>query len=98
MNRASALLGLQLQSIPLRNAGDLDPGFQAAIQRGAKALVTMEDALVVFLRPRIVPLAMREKLPVFGEFRLMSAHGGLLRYGPSQIQLWRQPPGPTPKL
>ena len=98
MNRASALLGLQLQSIPLRNAGDLDPGFQAAIQGGAKALVTMEDALVVFLRPRIVALAMREKLPVVGEFRVMSADGGLMSYGPSLIEMWGQTAGYIDKI
>jgi putative ABC transport system substrate-binding protein len=50
----------------------------------------MDDPLINFLRARIVELAMRHKLPVMGEFRPMTAAGGLMNYGPNQTDMWRR--------
>ena len=50
----------------------------------------MDDQLINFLRAQIVELAMRNKLPVMGEFRPMTAAGGLMNYGPNQIDMWRR--------
>ena len=90
METATPALGLRLLSVPVRDAGELDAGFQAAVQAGAEAVVTMDDQLINFLRARIVELAMRNKLPVMGEFRPMTAAGGLMNYGPNQIDMWRR--------
>src|SRR5712691_8432900 len=90
METATPVLGLALQSIPVRDAGELDAGFQAAVQASAQAVVTMDDQLINFLRARIVELAMRHKLPVMGEFRPMTAAGGLMNYGPNQTDMWRR--------
>jgi putative tryptophan/tyrosine transport system substrate-binding protein len=90
MEVATSDLGLRLQSVPVRDVGELDAGFQAAMQTGAQAVVTMDDPLVNFLRARIVELAMQHKLPVMGEFRPMTAAGGLMNYGPNQTEMWRR--------
>jgi putative ABC transport system substrate-binding protein len=90
METATPVLGLALQSIPVRDAGELDAGFQAAVQASAQAVVTMDDQLINFLRARIVELAMRHKLPVMGEFRPMTAAGGIMNYGPNQTDMWRR--------
>ena len=90
MESAGPVLGLALKSVPVRNAGELDTGFQAAVEAGAEALVTMDDQLVNFLRARIIALAMGHKLPVMGEFRPMTAAGGLMNYGPNQVDMWRR--------
>ena len=90
METAIPVLGLRLQSVPVRDAGELDAGFQAAVQAGIQAVVTMDDQLINFLRVRIVDLATRRKLPVMGEFRPMTAAGGLMNYGPNQTDMWRR--------
>jgi ABC-type uncharacterized transport system substrate-binding protein len=90
METATPVLGLRLQSVPVRDAGELDAGFQAAVQAGVQAVVTMDDQLINFLRARIVDLATRRKLPVMGEFRPMTAAGGLMNYGPNQTDMWRR--------
>jgi putative ABC transport system substrate-binding protein len=90
METASPVLGLRLTSVPIRDAGELDAGFQAALQANAQALVTMDDQLVNFLRARIGDLAMLHKLPVMGEFKAMTAAGGLMNYGPNQVDMWRR--------
>jgi ABC-type uncharacterized transport system substrate-binding protein len=90
METASPVLGFRLQSVPVRDAGELDAGFQAAVQAGVQAVVTMDDQLINFLRARIVDLATRRKLPVMGEFRPMTGAGGLMNYGPNQTDMWRR--------
>ena len=70
-------------------AGTLDAAFDAALQAGAQAIVTLEDALIIFMRVRIVDLAMRHRLPVMGEFSSMAVAGALMSYAPNQINMWR---------
>jgi putative ABC transport system substrate-binding protein len=90
METAAPVLGLRLHSIPVRDAGELDGGLQTAVQTGVQAVVTMDDQLINFLRARIVELALRHKLPLMGEFRPMTAAGGLMNYGPDQVDMWRR--------
>jgi putative tryptophan/tyrosine transport system substrate-binding protein len=90
METATQVLGLRLQSVPVRDEGELDAGLPAAVQAGVQAIITMDDQLINFLRTRIVELAMRHKLPLMGEFRPMTAAGGLMNYGPNQVDMWRR--------
>src|SRR5262249_15292384 len=83
-------LGLTLQSLPLCSADDLDAALQAAARANAQALFTMDDPLVLSQRARIVELAMRRRLPVMGEFRSVPEAGGLVSYGPNQLDMWRR--------
>ena len=43
-----------------------------------------------FNRARIVDLATRQRLPVMGEFRLLTEAGALLSYSPSPAAMWWQ--------
>ena len=90
MEAAAPVLGLQLQSLPARDAGEIETGFAAAVQAGAEAVITMDDLLILFHRPRIVELAMRQKIPVMGEFRAFAEAGALLSYAPSPAAMWRR--------
>ena len=90
MESAARVLGLTLQSIPIKNADEIDGAFQAAAQANAQAVVTMDDPLIQLNRARIVEKAMRQRVPVMSEFRLTAAAGGLMSYGPNQIDLWRR--------
>jgi putative ABC transport system substrate-binding protein len=86
---AAPKLGLQLESIPIGSAGELEPAFNAAVHADAQVIVTLEDALIIFLRERIIELAMRHKLPVMGEFSAMCHAGALMSYAPDLRDLWR---------
>jgi putative ABC transport system substrate-binding protein len=86
---AASKLGLQLQLLPISDKGELDAAFDAALQANAQAIITLEDALILFLRQRTVELAMHHMLPVMGEFGTMAAAGALMSYAPNQIEMWR---------
>jgi putative ABC transport system substrate-binding protein len=98
MERAAPMLGIGLISVPVRNASELDPRLQAALKAGANALVTMDDSLVASLRLRNVDFSMQNKLPMMGEFRLTAEAGGLISYGPDQVELFRLIAGHVDKI
>jgi putative ABC transport system substrate-binding protein len=90
MESAAPALGLQLRSLPARNAGEIETGFAAAAQARSEAVISMDDFLILFHRPRIVELAMRQKIPVIGEFGAFAEAGALLSYAPSPAAMWRR--------
>ena len=90
MEPAAAVLGFTLQSLQSGMAKEIDAGFGAAFQANAQAVVTMDDPLILSHRVRIVALATQHHLPVVGEFRVLSAAGAVMNYGPSQPDMWRR--------
>jgi putative ABC transport system substrate-binding protein len=90
MERATPELGIVLQSLAIRNVGEIDGGLQAALQANAQAIVTMDDPVIQSQRGRIVTFATRQRLPVMSEFRPATEVGALMSYGPNQIDLWRR--------
>jgi putative ABC transport system substrate-binding protein len=89
LHLAASKLSLQLQSLPIGDSNELNAAFDLAVKADAQAIVTMEDALISFLRKRIIELAMRHMLPVIGEFSTMAADGALMSYAPNQMDMWR---------
>jgi putative ABC transport system substrate-binding protein len=90
MESASPKLGIALQSLPMVSPNEIDGNLRAAIQANAEAIVTMEDPMVESARARIVGFAIQNRIPVMGEFRPMTAAGGLMNYGPNQVGMWRR--------
>jgi ABC-type uncharacterized transport system substrate-binding protein len=90
MELAAPALGIVLQSLPIRNANEIDASLSAAMQANAQAIVTMDDPLVQSQRAHVVEFAMRQRLPVMGEFRPFTEAGALMSYGPNQIDMWRR--------
>jgi len=88
MEPASRVLGLELKSVPIQKAGDIDAALRSVMQ--TQAVVTMDDPVIQSNRGRIVDWGMRERIPVMGEFRPMAAAGALMTYGPNQVDLWRR--------
>ena len=90
MEPAAAILGITLQSLPIRNGDEIEPGFRSAVQANAQAVVTMDDPFILSHRVRIIALATQHRLPVVGEFRVLAAAGAVMNYGPSQTDMWRR--------
>ena len=74
-------MGLQLQSLPVRGADDLD-GLAGALRQGrAEAVLTVETTFVVANRKRIAEIAAQLGIPVIGEFTIFGADEVLMAYG-----------------
>jgi putative ABC transport system substrate-binding protein len=95
---AARQLGLRLHSLPAVTMADFDIGIKAAAETGADAVITTSDANQVSQRARIVELALRNRLPVVGEFREIAAAGALLSYGPNRVDMWRRAAGYVDKI
>jgi putative ABC transport system substrate-binding protein len=80
---AAQVLGLQVQSWPLREPGDLDRTFEAAARERAEAFLVLTGPLPVVLRPQIVKRVGESGLPAVYEARDWAIEGGLMAYGPS---------------
>jgi putative ABC transport system substrate-binding protein len=98
MEGAAPVLGIQLQSLPVADAIDLEKALQSAAEASAEALITMDDLLIISHRARIVDLATRQRLPVMGEFKPFATAGALMSYAPDQIDMWRRAAGYVDKI
>ena len=77
---AAPVLGLQLQVIAVRDAGDFERAFTE--MRGAGAVIQLADVLFTSYQKQIVELAASNQLPVMYGTRLFVDAGGLMVYGP----------------
>ena len=83
-------LGLQIQRIEARTAGDLDTAFAAATRARAGALFVMPAPLFVTHLKRIAELATTHRLPAMFHLREFAEAGGLVTYGPDRTDLFRR--------
>jgi putative ABC transport system substrate-binding protein len=96
--RAAAALGIQLHSMEVRGAGDLDPAFNAATQAGVDALYVVSSRQMVASTSRIVEFATRNRLPLAGGWGAWVQAGGLISYGPNVGEVVRQSAGYVDKI
>jgi putative ABC transport system substrate-binding protein len=88
---ATRLLGLQLQSIEVSRAIDLDRALSAVTNQRAQALIVQTPNPALFAnRSQIVAFAQRNRLPsMYGQKEFADA-GGLITYGPNTADLFRR--------
>jgi putative ABC transport system substrate-binding protein len=86
---AAPQFGVQLHTFELRVLDDLEKGFESAVQIGAQAVMTTEDAIQITYRARIVELGKRHRMPVASEFGEFTQAGTLMSYGPSILDQFR---------
>jgi len=83
-------LRLRLQSLEVRGPNDFESAFRAATSKGAGALFTLTDALIIAHQSRIVDLAAKGRLPAIFSEREFTEIGGLMSYGPNDADLYRR--------
>src|SRR5262252_630788 len=88
--RASRTLGVQLQSLEVREPGDLDSGFQAALREQAEALIVIGSRLIFLNRTRIGDFADKNQLVLVGVPSWLIDAGALFTYGPNVPDLLRR--------
>jgi putative tryptophan/tyrosine transport system substrate-binding protein len=87
---AARLMGLELQSVEVSRAEDLDRAFSAVTKQRAQALVLPGVNPVGFMnRGKIATFAQRNRLPAMYPTREYVDAGGLMSYGPNLPDLFR---------
>jgi putative tryptophan/tyrosine transport system substrate-binding protein len=83
-------LGLQLHSLKVNSADQLESGFKDAIKAGSGALAGTAGALLSSDQKRIINLAAKNRLPAIYNRASWVAAGGLMSYSPDQIEPYRR--------
>ena len=87
---AARKLGMQLQSLGVRNSEELENAFRAAGKGHAQALVVVSTGLMNSLKARILSLAMKARLPVMHTSSQWVLEGGLMSYGTDEAEQYRR--------
>ena len=86
----AAALGIRIIAFPVSNDSQLDPAFAAAAQQGAGAVIVGAGPFITSERNRLTTLAARHSLPAIYSQREFAQSGGLMSYGTSQTEAYRQ--------
>jgi putative ABC transport system substrate-binding protein len=87
---AAQAMGLQLLVIEVSSERDFEAAFASIVQRGAGALFIGSGAFMNSQRERLAALAARHALPAMFPLRDHALAGGLMSYGGSQSEAYRQ--------
>ncbi len=87
---AGSALGFQIQSLPVRNAAELDSAFAAMARERAGAVVVLLTPIFIAQANRLAELASSHKLPSMFGNRGHTEAGGLMSYGPHRAVLWHR--------
>ena len=87
---AARALGEQLTFLDATSSRDIEAAFATFAQRGTGALLVGGGAFMNSNRERLVALAARHKLPTIFAWREAVVAGGLMSYGASQSDAYRQ--------
>jgi putative ABC transport system substrate-binding protein len=90
VQEAARAIGRQIQIAKAGNDPELEPAFATLVQQGATALLVTADPYFDTRRDRIVALAAQFKLPAIYQFRDYAVAGGLMSYGISITDGYRQ--------
>ena len=87
LKASAAKLGLKVQVLEIRNAGEVDSALAATVKSGVRALVQLSSPLFDMpLAKRIADFTLKHHLPAISMFRRFAEGGGLMSYGPNQVE------------
>jgi ABC-type uncharacterized transport system substrate-binding protein len=87
---AARTVNIGLQVVEVRSRGDLSDAFAAARKEGSQAINVLASPILASLSREIIVLAAEYRLPAIYQWKEHVEAGGLMSYGPSLVQLWRQ--------
>jgi putative tryptophan/tyrosine transport system substrate-binding protein len=87
---AGRTVGLQLEAVAAATDREIDSAFSRMIELRVGALIVFSDPLLVSRRENIVALAAAHTLPTIYDLREFATAGGLMSYGPSIADSYRQ--------
>jgi ABC-type uncharacterized transport system substrate-binding protein len=87
---AAQAVGQQISILNASTAHEIDTAFVTIVQHGAEAPLVMADPFLNNHREQIIALAARHKIPAIYEWREIAQSGGLMSYGSSLPDAYRQ--------
>jgi putative tryptophan/tyrosine transport system substrate-binding protein len=90
LRSAADSLGLQLLVLNASSVADVDAAFAALAQARPGALLISSESFFIDRREQIAALAARYAVPAMYPFREFAAAGGLMSYGSSTSEIYRQ--------
>ena len=90
---AARTLGVQLTRLAAAHESELDRAFAAAARDRIEALFVLTSPMIAQHSGRVVSQAMKHRLPTMYAARSFAEAGGLLAYGPDQLDLYRRAAG-----
>jgi len=87
---AARVVGVELQVLTANADSDLDSIFPTLARDGIRALLIIGDPFFSSRVDRLAALAVRHAVPASYVFRRFVAAGGLMSYGPSLLETYRQ--------
>jgi putative ABC transport system substrate-binding protein len=90
LQAAASALHLQIEILRAETAREIDTAFATLLQKQAKALLVSPGPLATSRRVQIVTLAARHAVPAVYPWREDAIAGGLMSYGPSIMDQFRQ--------
>jgi ABC-type uncharacterized transport system substrate-binding protein len=86
-------LGVDLRPVGVRDAGEIERAIIAFARESNGGLIVTAGAGVTLNRELIIRLAARYRLPAVYPYRYYAAGGGLISYGPDNIDQYRRAAG-----
>jgi putative ABC transport system substrate-binding protein len=86
---AASSIGVQIEIVRARDSGEIETAF-SALRDKVDAVMVAPDSMFVSQRAQIAALAGRYRIPVIYTVREYVEAGGLMSYGPSVPDMYRQ--------
>jgi putative tryptophan/tyrosine transport system substrate-binding protein len=87
---AARKLGIELESLEVRDPEEVERAMETALAKGANALTALDDPFIHSHRARIIALAAKHRLPAMYGTREFADEGGLMAYGPLRPDIYRR--------
>ena len=88
--RSATSLAIEVRSLEVRAAEDIDSAFEVASNERPDALLTVEDPLTFSYQQRIVGFALANQLPSLHGVKEFALAGGLMSYGTNVADVYRR--------
>ena len=85
--------GVELSPIDVRDAGEIERAIAAFARAPNGGLIVTASPAAIAHRELIIALAARHRLPAVYPYRFFVTGGGLISYGPDQVDQYRRAAG-----
>jgi len=86
-------LGVEISPINIRDAAEIERGLAAFARGSNDGLIALPGLQQIMHRELIIALAARQKLPAVYPYRYHATSGGLICYGPDELEQYQQAAG-----
>jgi len=90
IDRAAHALSVTVQALGVGEPDDFSAAFSAMSRERPDALFLVADVLTTLNRKRVIEFAATHRVPAMYEFSFLVEDGGLMSYGPSNVDSFRR--------